>query len=198
MLFMQPFADTTFLDNLEKKTPKSALEYVCSHSNRCGLQCFNQNTTLAAIVLTPPEKKKTYTELSGSAPQDQSKIIELFKTMGAEGKLALLKKYKYLEQIGKDISHVHPLKLLGVIFSNPSMKPYMKEIYKDSFKWKTFIDGFGIMNGLATNMNRELKQNNLLQHINGFANHVNIPAENLKPFFDRGDWEGLVKYLIYS
>ena len=171
--------------------PKSSISYFVNKQNKASLNLFNTKTMMAAIKLPPKQDKKTYYELPGSSIEDQNKIIELFSTMGSHGKIDLLFHYKkHLEQIGKEIEHVHPLKLLGIIFSTPNMKGYMDNIINDYFKWNSFIDGF------EPNMNHEFMKNNLMIHIDDFAKHVNVPKENIIPYFNNKDWKGLIKYLI--
>ena len=172
---------------------KSAFEYIASKEQKSGLYSFKTKNCLGIIQLPPKKEIQTYAELPGSSYEDQKKIIELISTMGSHNKVILLLKHKSrLEQLGKEIEHVHPLKLLGVIFSTPNMKQYMDDVYNDYFKWKNFIEG------LEPNLDRELRKHNLLAYIEDFASNVNVPSENIKPFFENRDWRGLVKYLIYN
>lgn len=193
MLFCPIDFDQPIKENSINPSNKSAFEYFVKSEARCGFSIFKTKNYLGVIKIPPKQNKLTYAELPGSSIEDQRKIIELFSTMGSHGKIDLLLHYKgHLEQLGKEIEHVHPLKLLGVIFSTPNMKGYMDNVYNDYFKWKNFIEG------LEPNMNRELMKNNLLQHIDDFAKDVNVSAESIRPFFNNKDWTGLIKYLIYN
>lgn len=146
----------------------------------------------ATIKVPPKNDSKTYANLPGSNPQDIAKIIELFTTMGNHGKIDLLMNYKsHLEQLGKEIEHVHPLKLLGIIFSTPNMKTYMDNVYNDYFKCKYFIDGLG------SSMNHEITKNNLFQYVNDFALDVKADPNLVNSFLKKKDWKGLVNYLIH-
>lgn len=190
MLLLQHPAD--FPENLDNKAP-SAIHYFIKSQRKAGfsLSAFSH---VAAIQKKPPQQEaKNYSELPGSSIEDQRKIIELFTTLGSYGKVTLLFQYKdHLEQLGREIQHVHPLKLIGVIFSHANMKEYMDDIYNDYFKWKNFIDGF------EPNMNHELMKNNLLQYIDDFAKDVNLNPDSIRPYFSKKDWKGLIKYLIYN
>jgi hypothetical protein len=123
---------------------------------------------------------------------ERNKTIELFTIIATNGKMALLWRVSELKKRGQEIEHIHPLKMLGYVFSAPNMQDYFDKIYKDSFKWGNFYHEF------ARRMNFEASKNNLLCHFASFAKEVNLAPANLKPFFDRKDWEGLLKYLIYT
>jgi hypothetical protein len=166
---------------------KSAFHYFLSQE-QCGF-----SSILAGVIKIPPKQmNKSYAELPGKDQVDRDKIIKLFTAMGTQGKLALLKKRNELEKLGQEIDHVHPLKMLGCAFSNPHMQEYFDQIYNDYFKWKKFYEGF------APRMNHEALKNNLACYLNDFAKEVNLDPANLKPFFESKDWEGFIKYLIYT
>lgn len=177
----------------DSKVNKSILTFFANKQNLLEPYFFNSKNFVGVIKIPPAQERKTYAELPGNNSEDQRKIIELFTIMGSHGKMDLLINYKkHLEKLGKEIEHVHPLKLLGIIFSKPQMKQYLDNIYNDYFKWKSFIEG------LEPNMNHEYLKNNMMQHIDDFAKEVNVPKENLLPFFQKRDWKGLVKFLIYN
>ncbi len=147
---------------------------------------------LAGIIKIPPKQQsKSYADLPGKDPADRAKITKIFTAMGTQGKLSLLKQRSELEKLGREIDHVHPLKLLGCIFSQPKMREYFDQIYNDYFKWKNFIEGF------EPRMSHEALKNNLLCYLNDFAKEIGANPESLRPYFDAKDWRGLVKYLIY-
>lgn len=159
-------------------------------------QNFGPGTKILASIKIPshPDPQgQTYATLPGCDPIDQARIIELFTIMGSHGKVSLLMNYKkHLEKLGKEIEHVHPIKLLGIIFSTPNMKPYMKDIFNDYFKWKKFIEGF------TTSMNHEISKNNASQYLSDFAKDVKGDLELIKIFYNKRDWKGLINYLIHS
>jgi hypothetical protein len=112
--------------------------------------------------------------------------------MAANGKLSLLLKQSHLKEIGAQIHHVHPLKFLATIFSNPHLKSCMQYIWGDYFKRNGFLDG------LAPNLTREAEKGKLEQYLKDFSVKINVSAEGMKPYFDTRDWEGLVLHLINS
>ena len=164
------------------------------------------NSHLLALIKIPPkEPQLPYKQLPGSNPADRSKVIELFTAFGSHNKaVLLLQYYSKLDKLGDEIEHVHPLKLLGCIFSatDPSqklkMKGYMDNIYNDYFKWKNFFEGRPPHSGFGPNMNHEMKKNNLIRHLKAFSKEINMPEEKLLPFFNARDWRGLIKFLIYD
>jgi hypothetical protein len=177
-----------FVLDLPQNFDKTPSAYHCVFND-----ISSRKTILANIKIPPKPDNKTYDTLPGSDPKDQAKIIELFSIMGSHGKVDLLMNYKkHLEKLGKEIEHVHPIKLLGVIFSNPNMKQYMDNIFSDYFKWKYFIDGF------TTSMKHEISKNNLYQYVNDFVQDVKADPKMIDIFFKKKDWKGLINYLIHS
>ncbi len=163
----------------------------------------NFSNIMALIKIPPKAPKLSYSQLPGHSAKDRDNIIELFSTFGSQNKAVLLiQYYKKLDQLGDDIEHVHPLKLLGCIFSaadpaqKAQMQKYMNNIYNDYFKWKNFYKGRPPHSGFGLNMTHEMKKNNLIRHLPEFAKEINVPEEKLRPFFERQDWKGLVKFLI--
>ena len=53
---------------------------------------------------------------------DKEKIEKLITSLGEKGVVSLLLEKSKIEKLGKDVNHVHPLRFLGTIFSNPYLK----------------------------------------------------------------------------
>ncbi len=160
----------------------------CIHSLDIGIDI---DFGLAVVVKIPPAKtqNETYAELV-CTEQDQAHITEIITIMAENGKLSLLFKQNHLKQLGAQINHVHPLKFLAVIFSNLELKNYMKEIFEDYFKRTGFLDGLG------PSLSLEMEKGKLTQHIEDFSKTVDVRADGIRPYFQTGDWEALVRYLI--
>jgi hypothetical protein len=110
--------------------------------------------------------------------------------MGSHGKIKLLLKYKkHLEKIGDEITHVHPLKFLGVIYSNPSLKQYMNIVLDDFFKSYNFI------NGLGSAMEDQLKNSNVYLYLDDFCRDVNADKETVRNYIDKKNWKKLLLFL---
>jgi hypothetical protein len=131
-----------------------------------------------------PYEKLTCSEI------DRENIDEIITTLAKNGKLGLLFKQNHLKALGARIDHLHPLKLLSAIFSNPDLKSHMGDIFNDYFKRNGFMDGIG------PSLTSNADQGNLNQYIDKFAQEVNVPAESLRPYFENRDWEGLIESLI--
>jgi hypothetical protein len=150
--------------------------------------------TIAHIVIPPPTQPPTadvaYDQLACS-DVDKQKITRLISTIAENGKLVLLLKYqRELRQIGREIDHVHPLKFLSTIMSNPTLKADMREIYHDYFKWTNVMDGLG--NGLTT----QAKQGKVAIYLNEFAKEVGVKPEALQGYVQSQDWENMVVFLM--
>ena len=146
---------------------------------------------LAVVIKIPPSKPQdeTYSELV-CTEQDHANIIELIKTMAENGKISLLFRQTHLRYIGAQINHVHPLKFLSTVFCNSELKLCMKDIFEDYFKRTGFMDGLG------ASLTREMEKGKLEQYIGEFAKDVNVHKDEIRPYFQSGDWEALVRYLI--
>jgi hypothetical protein len=149
--------------------------------------------SMAAIIKIPPKKtEETYKDLV-CTDIDKANIREVVLTIAENGKLDLLLfKQMHLREIGVAIDHVHPLKLLGVVFSDPKLKAGMKDIFEDfgGFKRNAFLDG------LIPSLMLQFEKGKLFQFIPDFAKEVSVPEHEIRPFFQSSDWEGLVWHLI--
>jgi len=155
------------------------------------LRSLEKDFGLAVVIKIPPAKAQdeTYDEFICN-DQDQSNIAEIIKTMAEYGKLTLLFKQNHLKQLGAQINHVHPLKFLEVVFSDPELKRCMGEIFEDYFK-RT-----GLLDGLGPSLSREMEKGKLMQHIESFSKAVSASADGIRPYFQNSDWESLVRHLI--
>jgi len=145
----------------------------------------------ASIIKFPPsgEKTVTYQELI-CTDQDKANIYEIITTLADNGKLSLLLKSGHLKQLGAQINHVHPLKFMSTIFSNPRLRMCMPDIFNDYFKRNGFMDGLG------PSLERESDKGKLEQYITDFAAELNVMPDGLRDFFKARDWENLVRHLM--
>ncbi len=138
-------------------------------SSNPGEDCFQ------SLPLSTSEKETIYYIISNMA---QKSIVQLaFKK-------------KKMESRGKKINHLHPMRFIGFILSNPELKKCLNKIEKSSFKWDAFIDGF------AKRMKEESGRNNLLPYVDGFAKQVGAKPDKITRFIYEKDWEGLVRFLM--
>ncbi len=148
---------------------------------------------LASIIKIPPadggNKETPYDQLV-CTETDKQNIAYIIQTMAENGKLSLLFKQSELKRVGAEINHVHPLKFLEAIFSNPDLKVCMRDIHHDYFKWNGFMDG------LVPSLTNHMNQGKLMQYVNEFAMKTNAVPEEIIPYFQSRDWENLVRYLM--
>lgn len=145
---------------------------------------------IASMIKFPPENKPdAYKDLT-CTEVDQANIYEIITIMAENGKLSLLLKKNYLQNLGAQINHVHPLKFLSTIVTNPQLKTCLYDIFDDYFKRNGFMDGIG------PSLTREADKGKLNQYIGDFSEEVNTPQEHVTKYFVSKDWEGLVRYCI--
>ncbi len=145
---------------------------------------------IGSIIKFPPEKPAdSYADLV-CTEEDKAKIYEILTTLESNGKLSLLVKKGYLQGLGAQINHVHPLKFLSSIVTHPQLRSCLVEVFGDYFKRNGFMDGLG------PNLTREADKGKLDQYIEPFANEVGVPREHISKFFQSRDWEGLVRFFI--
>jgi hypothetical protein len=137
----------------------------------------------------PPEF--TYAELPCSDEQ-KACIYEIISTMAEKSKLSLFINQSHLKGLGDQISDVHPLKFLSVIFSDPYLKSCMVVIWPDYFKRSEFLEGLG------SSFDRETEKGKLYLHKVDFAKDLGVNPDRIQSYFDARDWENLVLYLIQS
>jgi hypothetical protein len=151
---------------------------------------FSSTYVLASMIKFPPENKpEAYKDLV-CTETDLSNIHEIITMMAENGKLSLLLKKNYLQNLGAQINHVHPLKFLSSIISDQKLKACLYEVFGDYFKRNGFMDGIG------PSLSRESDKGKLHQYIPDFCEEINVPQDHLSKYFVTRDWEGLVRFLI--
>lgn len=132
---------------------------------------------------------KSYSQLPITA-KDAETIYVIVDTLSSHNVLMLgLKKWE-LEEKGESVSHVHPLRFLAAIFSNPHLKGCMREVRTSSFKW----DGF--MGPLGKRLDKELRQGELVPYLPEFSSAVGADPKKVETYAQAKDWNGLVEYLM--
>lgn len=149
---------------------------------------------LGSIIKFPPgggqpPQMSPYKELVCSE-EDRANIYELIMTMAREGKMSLLFKQSHMKLLGAKICHVHPLKFLATIFSDPQLKECMREVFNDHFKRNGFMDGLG------SSLTREAEKGTCEIYLKEFSQEVGVKVEILHKFFQARDWDGFVRCLI--
>lgn len=123
--------------------------------------------------------------------KEEENIEKILHALGTCGVPELIWKQKELKRLGKSINHVHPLRFIEYIVSQPILRSDLQETHRNFFKWRAFLDGF------RRRMTEEFYKGNLKQYLPGFCKALEIKQEVAEHFIDRRDWEGLVKAILY-
>jgi len=124
--------------------------------------------------------------------EEKEKIGKIFITMSENNVFQLLFERKYLQRLGKEINHVHPMRFLGTAFSDRRITSAIRNIKRSMFKWDGFIDGF------AERLNEEYMANNINQYVDGLAEALRVDKNRMQALINKKDFEGLVIYLMNS
>lgn len=153
------------------------------------LSAFLKQPNITRVSDTPATPSNPYENLPITFEEKQ-KISEILMTMADNNVFQLLFHKKHLEKLGHEINHVHPVRFLGAVFSDPRLVHCMRQIKKSSFKWDGFIDGFG------QRFHQELRANNVNEFVPGLAESLKVQVGDVQPFVDKKDFEGLVLFFM--
>jgi hypothetical protein len=152
---------------------------------------------VGGIVNIPPPTELAEAEAIVSyqqlkcTPEDRENITVIISTLADNGKLALLFQHKAeLTRRGVEIAHVHPLKFLGVIFSDPNLKECMRKIFPDYFKRTKF------MQDLSAGLNSRMDRGQIEPYLEEFSKEVSVPVELLRGYAQTRDWDGFMECLM--
>ncbi len=135
-------------------------------------------------------EEDSYETLSISE-KEVNALGKIMHALGTASVPELLWKQKELKKLGKSINHVHPLKFIGTIISEPILRSDLQETHRNFFKWRAFLDGF------RRRMTEEFYKGNINSYIPGFCKSLHVKQEVIEHFVERRDWEGLVKAIMY-
>lgn len=121
---------------------------------------------------------------------DKRNIKKIVTTMADKNVFQLLLDKKTLEQKGKQVRPVHPMRFLGYICSDGHLRKCLHTISKNHFKWSSFVDGF------KDRMKEEARKGELLPYVSGFAQTLNMDPNVVVNYINKSDYEGLMKHCI--
>jgi len=122
--------------------------------------------------------------------EDKEKISKILLTMSENSIFKLLFEKKRLERLGQEVNHVHPIRFLGTVFTDPRLIHALHRIRRSGFKWDGFMDGF------SERLMQEVKAKNVNQYIPGLAQTLRVRAEDIQAYINYRDFEGLVLFLL--
>lgn len=149
---------------------------------------------IASIIKIPspdqqPAGKAAFKDLECTV-DDIRKINEIISKMGEKNKVYLLLHEAYLRKIGDEVRHVHPLKFLSVILSDPYLKSCMAKFRTDFFKWHNFISD------LESALDLHSSQGTLSMYVDDFAKSINVPPDGIKKYIDKHEWTQMIDYIL--
>jgi hypothetical protein len=141
------------------------------------------------ISLSPTPSSGSYEDLVCS-DKDKENISRLITVLGESGYVGLLRHQFELIRLGREITHVHPLRFLGTILSDKALTRHVQAIYENTVKWKIF------MYGLYKSLSAQQKYEQVSIYINDFAHEIGIDPDSLQEYVKAQAWEQMVVFLI--
>ncbi len=131
---------------------------------------------------------------------DRHTIASIIETVAYTNPLLLLPKQGEMKKKGDKINAVHPLRFLGVVFTDHELIKALKKIKENGFKWDGFLTGkLSGRDGIAQRLDEEYNSNNFMEYVPGFCRHLGLNTEqedHVKKHCNKKDWGGLILYLM--
>ncbi len=121
-------------------------------------------------------------------PDEMRKIFQIVHRLGTTSPIFLLPHRATLEQLGREIEHVHPLKFLEYILLHSTLRTDLDAIRSNSWIWPQFLQG------LSRKLERE--RGPLASMLPGFARSLQIDPALIEPLLNSGQWERMVFLLL--
>jgi len=119
---------------------------------------------------------------------EKANIRYIITTLANTSTIGLAFYQKKLQQAGNNVDHVHPLKFLGYIFSDPKLKSDVPRIA--SMPWNRFANDMGESLGKAYQ-----RENLKPEYIHEFAKQIGVPYESIQSYFQQRQWVSLIQAL---
>ncbi len=145
---------------------------------------------LEAKFIRPQKHKKLPYHQLKCTDKDRDTIHIIISNTAERNILWLAANRSDFYRMGEEITHVHPLKFLEIIFSSPYLKQCMSKIFNDFIKHPLF------MRDLAANLRAKHETGELLCHAAPFAKELDLQVEEIIPLLEDQDWNGLMRHLI--
>ena len=154
------------------------------------LSLLVQRPTVTLAESPEKEEKLNSYEALPITFEEKQKIAKILITMAENNIFQLLFEKKHLERLGFEINHVHPIRFIGTVFSDPRLAHCMRRIKRSGFKWDGFMDGF------SQRFREEIKANNINAYVPGLAESLNVKPEEIQAYVNNNDLEGLIIFLM--
>jgi hypothetical protein len=121
---------------------------------------------------------------------DRAIIADIVNQLAYKSPVSLAFKRSELERKGAQIYHVHPLRHLGFLFGDPTLRQKMRIIWKRSVIWPHYREG--LANGFA----QEYMRNNITEaQIQEFTRFVQVDPSRMLMLAAQQQWHQLIEYL---
>lgn len=139
---------------------------------------------LPASSAATVDDRDFYHELSSSEKKDLSYLIH---TLAEKSLPALFFCRSNLEKAGNRLDHLHPLRFISAIYTDPKLLTAVRTVSKRSMVWPEWVSG------MAESFVSAHKGDNMHVDIQiAFCEELGIAYETLQPYFSKQDWIGLM------
>lgn len=142
-------------------------------------------------VCSQVKKSACYEDLPCSS-KERSTIEKILTILDTDSALSIIPKISLLRALENQIDHLHPLKFLGIIFSEEKLKQKVNRIFQDQFK------GFhqqGFLMGIEKGMGR-YSVAELNPYLDGWARSIGATREEVAPLIQSQEWGRLVRHCL--
>ncbi len=122
--------------------------------------------------------------------EEQKMIRGVLQTVAETNPIKLGFMASELEKKSEELLHIHPLRSMATLLTDPYTKQCLAEVADSFFKWRSFINKY------TKRLHQEAERGNLLMHIPGFCIAVKANPEIVRAYIHNKEYEKLVKYLI--
>ncbi len=134
----------------------------------------------------PPVPRDYYKALTDN---DKENISYIVTTLATKSYLSLLFQKGRLERTGEKTAHIHPLRYLGFVFSDPTLRVHIRKI--GGLPWKRFVEGF------AESLETESSLANLKdEHIEDFSALTDVDSKLIFPPLREGRWTEFMETMV--
>jgi hypothetical protein len=181
-------------------TPADSLDVTRSISESPPLSEIDSASTAVSLVPSAPSLNLKVENLECSQ-DNEANIGYLINAFPNWFKPILLSKIFTLIAKFSAVKDVHPLKFLFVVFSNPSIKCNMLNMFKKHPKYtSSFFNGFSYLNfsdiGLNARFTTSKNTNELLPYLEDFARITHKDLPTLRQFVEAEKWVEMFHYVL--